>query len=368
MRVIVSGGGTGGHIYPALAIISEIKNRVPDAEILYVGTEKGLESKIVPASGLAFKTIDVSGIDRSSLLKAGKSVVKFPTSFFQARSILKEFQPDIIVGTGGYVSFPIVLAGTYFGVKTIIHEQNAIPGLANRQLSKRVNRVLLTFEEANRYLSAENTKVCGLPVRKEIMSVNRDQAFAKLGFDKSIFTLLAFGGSLGAMTINKAMLDFIDRSRKERMQIIWITGQASFEEMQEQIDRRPDFKTMQIKLMLMPYMYNMEEALAVADLAVCRAGASTVTELEQLGLPAILVPYPYAAENHQEKNARALVDKKAALMVIDEFLDGDTLYQKVQELIKNPEQLKEMGQNMLKQAKPNALKEIVDEIMTLLNT
>lgn len=368
MRVIVSGGGTGGHIYPALAIISEIKNRVPDVDILYVGTEKGLENKIVPASGLAFKTIDISGIDRTSMLKAGKSVVKFPTSFFQARSILKEFKPDIIIGTGGYVSFPIVLAGTYFGIKTIIHEQNAIPGLANRQLAKRVDRVLLTFEEANRYLTVKNVKVCGLPVRKEIMSVNREQAYAKLGFDKGIFTLLAFGGSLGAMTINKAMLDFIDRSRKEQMQIIWITGQASYDEIQEQIAKRPDLKSMNSKLKLIPYMYNIEEALAAADLAVCRAGASTVSELEQLGLPAILIPYPYAAENHQEKNAKALVDKKAAVMVIDEFLDGDTLYQKVKELKKNPEQLKQMGQNMLKEAKPNALKEIVDEIMTLLDT
>jgi len=149
------------------------------------------------------------------------------------------------------------------------------------------------------------------------------------------------------------------------MQIIWITGQSAYEEIQEKLASRLDLNKHRSKIIILPYMYNIEEALAVADLAVCRAGASTVCELEQLGLPAILVPYPYAAENHQEKNANALVDKKAALMVIDEFLDGDTLYQKVQDLIKHPEQLQQMGQNMLKEAKPNALKEIVDEILKL---
>lgn len=365
MKIILSGGGTGGHIYPALAIASELKQRVPELELLYVGTKKGLESKIVPAQGLAFETLDVSGIDRSSMLKAGKSIVKFPGSFFQARSIIKDFQPDIIVGTGGYVSFPIVLAGTYFGVKTVIHEQNAIPGLANRQLAKRVDRVLLTFAEANHYLDIQNAKVCGMPVRKEIMQVDPEQAYKKLNLDKQRFTLLAFGGSLGAMTINKAMLDFIDRSRNEAIQIIWITGQSAYEEMQEKLAARLDLKKLRCRLNLLPYMYNIEEALAVASLAVCRAGASTICELEYLGLPAILVPYPYAAENHQEKNAKALADKKAALMVIDEFLDGDTLYQKVQELKKLPEALKQMGENMKKEAKPNALKEIVDEILQL---
>lgn len=368
MRVILSGGGTGGHIYPALAIASELKQRVADVEILYVGTAKGMESKIVPASGITFKTIDISGIDRSSMLKASKSMIKFPASFFQARTIIKEFQPDVIVGTGGYVSFPIVLAGTFFGVKTIIHEQNAIPGLANRNLAKRVDRVLLTFEEASQNLPAQKTRVTGLPVRQEIMSVDRGQARKNLGLDEKTFTLLAFGGSLGAMSINRAMLDYIDRSRDETLQIIWITGQSSYQSMQDELDRRFDRNKMRCHLSMLPYMYNMQEALAAADLAVCRAGAGTVCELQALGLPAILVPYPFATDNHQEKNARALVDKNAACMVIDEFLDGYTLYQKVQELRNKPQQLKQMGQNMQKEAKPHALKDIVDEIIGLVNS
>ncbi|HZK87399.1 MAG TPA: undecaprenyldiphospho-muramoylpentapeptide beta-N-acetylglucosaminyltransferase [Syntrophomonas sp.] len=365
MKIILSGGGTGGHIYPALAIASELKERVPAVQLLYVGTPKGMESKIVPDTGLAYTSLDVTGIDRTSMLKASKSVVKFPTSFFQARNIIKDFHPDIIVGTGGYVSFPIVLAGTVMGIKTIIHEQNAFPGLANRNLAKRVDRILLTFPEAQQYIASKNTRVTGLPVRKEMMHTDKKQARNDLGLDENLFTIVAFGGSLGAKTINQAMLDFVDRSRNEALQIIWITGQAAYEETQEELASKIDLKTIRPRLSLLPYMNNMEQALGAADLAVCRAGASTVSELEVIGLPAILVPYPFAADNHQEKNARALVNKKAAYLVIDEFFDGDTLYKKVQEFQKQPEKLQIMGQNMLKEAKPNALKEIVDEILKL---
>lgn len=365
MKIIISGGGTGGHIYPALAIAGEVKERLPEVQLLYVGTPAGMESRIVPAAGLAYASLDVSGIDRTSMIKASKSIIKFPNSFFQARNIIKEFDPDIIVGTGGYVSFPIVLAGTFMGVKTIIHEQNAYPGLANRNLAKRVDRVLLTFPEARQYLESTNIKVTGLPVRKEMMHTDREKARQFLGMDPGMFTILAFGGSLGAKTINKAMLDFIDRSRTQALQIIWITGEAAFEQLQDELMQRFDLKTLRPQIKLFPYLNQMEQAMAAADLAVCRAGASTVSELEVVGLPAILVPFPFAADNHQEKNARALVAKNAALLVIDEFLDGAEMVKKVQELIENPEKLKLMGQNMRKEAKPDALKEITDEILKL---
>ena len=365
MKIILSGGGTGGHIYPALAIAGELKERLPEAQLLYVGTPAGMESRIVPAAGLAYASIDISGIDRTSMLKASKSIVKFPNSFFQARNIIKDFNPDIIVGTGGYVSFPIVLAGTFMGIKTIIHEQNAYPGLANRNLAKRVDRILLTFPEARQYIESENIKVTGLPVRKQMMHTDRKQARQQLGLDANLFTILAFGGSLGAKTINNAMFDFIDRSRSQSLQIIWITGEAAYEQIQEELAGRFDLKTIRPRIKLFPYLNNMEQAMGAADLAVCRAGASTVSELEVIGLPAILVPFPFAADNHQEKNARALVDKNAAYLVIDEFFDGAELYKKVQELLKDPEKLKIMGQNMLKEAKPDALNEIVNEILKL---
>ncbi|MEN6350663.1 MAG: undecaprenyldiphospho-muramoylpentapeptide beta-N-acetylglucosaminyltransferase [Syntrophomonas sp.] len=363
MKVIISGGGTGGHIYPALAIARGFKERVPAAEILYVGSEQGMERNIVPREGFNFKAVSITGIDRSSMMKASQTLVKFPRSFFQAWDIIKSFEPDIIVGTGGYASFPILLAGTFFPCKTVIHEQNAIPGLANRHLARRVDLTLLTFEEAASYLQAKSIKVTGLPVRREILAVDRDEAKRKLQLEKDKFTLLAFGGSRGAMSINRAMLEVIERYKNENMQIIWISGESGYKEIQEEIQKRLTLKSMKCRLELFPYMFNIEEALAAADLAVCRAGASTISELAVLGLPAILIPFPYAAENHQEKNARALQAKNAARLVIDEFLDGDTLYKNIEQLRQDKAQLEEMSANISKEARPNALKDIIDIIL-----
>lgn len=362
MRIILSGGGTGGHIYPALAIAREIITRVPSAEILYVGSKEGMENTIVPREGLDFKSVDISGIDRSSMLKASKSLVKFPRSFFQAWDIIKEFKPDVVVGTGGYVSFPVVLAATFFACKTIIHEQNAIPGLANRNLAKRVDCTLLTFEEAKAQLDAKRVVLTGLPVRKEILEINREQARRNLGLQEEYFTLIAFGGSRGARSINKAIFEFLDIAKIEDMQLIWISGNLDYEDIKQELNER-ELSGWKPRLKIMPFMYNIEEALAVSDLAVCRAGASTLSELAVLGLPAILVPYPYAADNHQEKNARALMGKNAVDMVIDEFLDGDTLNKKIQKLREEHGKLREMSHNIKKEARPNALNDIVDIIL-----
>lgn len=363
MRIIISGGGTGGHIYPALAIVQEIRNRLPESVILYVGTQKGMESTIVPRAGFDFKTIDIGGINRSSLLKASSSLGKLPRSFFQAWQVVRDFEPDIVIGTGGYVSFPVVMAATFYRCKTYIHEQNALPGLANRSLARRVDCVMLTFPEARKYLKGKLITVTGLPVRKDIMDVDAGQAREELGLAEEKFTLLVFGGSRGARTINRAMLDAMERFYKEDIQIIWLTGDASYQEIKHNLADRVNLDSMQCNLTLLPYMDNINLALAAANLAVCRAGASTLCELAVVGLPAVLVPYPYAAENHQEMNARALVSKNAANMVIDEFLDGDTLYQKVNELRLDQARLKEMSANMSQEARPDALKDIVDIIL-----
>jgi UDP-N-acetylglucosamine--N-acetylmuramyl-(pentapeptide) pyrophosphoryl-undecaprenol N-acetylglucosamine transferase len=362
MKIILSGGGTGGHIYPALAIAGEIRQRVPSADILYVGSREGMENHIVPLEGLNYKSVDISGIDRSSMLKASKSLVKFPRSFFQAWDIIKEFKPDVVVGTGGYVSFPVVLAATFFACKTVIHEQNAVMGLANRKLARRADYTLLTFEEAGAQLDAKRTVLTGLPVRKEILEVNPEQARRNLGIREDCFTLVAFGGSRGARSINRAVLEFLTLARKEDMQLIWITGNLDYNDINKEVQEL-DLSGWETGLQITPFMYNIEEALAIADLAVCRAGASTLSELADLGLPAILIPYPYAAENHQEKNARALLEKNAVDMVIDEFLDGDTLYKKIQKLRGDESRLSDMSRNIKKEARPNALNDIVDIIL-----
>ncbi len=362
MRIIISGGGTGGHIYPALAVAQEIIRRVPQADILYIGTTAGLENKIVPAAGIAFKTIEVTGIDRNSMLKASKSLLSFPRSFFQAWDIIKNFNPDVVLGTGGYVSFPVLLAGTFSPCKTYIHEQNALPGLANRNLARRVDCVMLTFAEAATQMETRRVVITGLPVRQDILEVNREQAWKNMKLKPGIFTMLVFGGSRGAVSINRAMLASLARFQEQEMQIIWITGHNNYNQIENEFENWNQ-RTLKCRLDVYPYLNNMQDALAVSDLAVCRAGAATISELAVMGTPAILIPYPYAAENHQEKNARALVNKNAAEMIIDEFLDGDTLYKKVMELKQDVKRRAEIGRNIRNEARPNALKDIVDIIL-----
>jgi UDP-N-acetylglucosamine--N-acetylmuramyl-(pentapeptide) pyrophosphoryl-undecaprenol N-acetylglucosamine transferase len=322
-----------------------------------------MESVIVPQRGFEYAAVDIAGIDRSSMLKASQSLIKFPKSFFQGWDIIKSFKPDVVVGTGGYASFPVVLASTFFSCRSYIHEQNAQPGLANRQLASRVDCVMLTFEEAAQYLQARRIAITGLPVRPAITAVDRRQAYKKWDFSPGIFTLVAFGGSQGALSINRAMLGFLDRMRTEPIQVIWLTGPKHYETLKEQVNSL-QIRQGEIKLVLMPYLDHIEDALAVADLAVCRAGAGTLSELAILGLPAILVPYPYASDNHQEKNARALLEKNAVEMIIDEFLDGDTLYNKIISLRQEPQLLSAMAANMKKEAKPNALNDILDIILS----
>ncbi|HEX3012322.1 MAG TPA: UDP-N-acetylglucosamine--N-acetylmuramyl-(pentapeptide) pyrophosphoryl-undecaprenol N-acetylglucosamine transferase, partial [Syntrophomonadaceae bacterium] len=290
---------------------------------------------------------------------------KIPVSFWQAKDIIKDFGPEIIVGTGGYVSYPMVLAGTFFGPQTVIHEQNAYPGLANRKLAKRVTCVMLTFSEAAALMDSSNIKITGLPVRKEIMEVDIQKARASLGFSADVFTLVAFGGSRGAASINRAMLEVVNRYQKKEIQIIWITGEANYADIKTEVNNSINVNPAVCKLHLLPYMYNIQEALGISDLAVCRAGASTLSELEVLGLPAILVPYPYATDNHQEKNARALLGKNAVEMVIDEFLDGDTLFKMIEAIRNDSARLAEMKKNMRGEARPNALEDIIEIILNL---
>lgn len=363
MKMIISGGGTGGHIYPALAIAEGVRERLPDTKILYVGSRLGMESTIVPERGYDYASVDISGIDRSSMLKASKSLVKFPKSFFQGWDIIRGFKPDVVVGTGGYASFPVVLASTFFSCRSFIHEQNAQPGLANRNLAGRVDCVMLTFEEAAPFVDAKRIEITGLPVRKAINAVNKDEAWRKWGFSPGIFTLVAFGGSQGAASINKAMLGYLERDRSQPSQVIWMTGHNQYPELMEQLSSL-ELEKSKVKLVVKPYLEHIEDALAVADLAVCRAGASTLSELAVLGLAAILVPYPYASDNHQEKNAQALLEKKAVELIIDEFLDGDTLYGKIKTLRHQPEILRSMGANMKKEAKPRALEDILNIILS----
>jgi UDP-N-acetylglucosamine--N-acetylmuramyl-(pentapeptide) pyrophosphoryl-undecaprenol N-acetylglucosamine transferase len=357
----MAGGGTGGHIYPALAIARGIMQRWPDSEILFVGTAEGMESRIVPESGFAIKSISAAGLDRSSLLKALGSALKVPIGFWQARGIISEFKPDVVIGTGGYVSYPVVLAGSILRVKTVIHEQNAYPGLANRALAQRADYVLLTFPEAADHLPKAPTRVTGLPVRPEFSRITREQAQTFFDLKRDRFTLVVFGGSRGAASINKAIMGIISKYRSSQVQIVWVTGEQHY----DKIIKKLTAEGSPAHVKVYPYLYNMEFALAIADLAVCRAGAATISELAVCGVPAIFVPYPYAAENHQEKNARSLEKKGAAVTIIDEFLDEQILFQKIEELRGNKFKLLKMSQLMKAEGRPRALEEILNVVEKL---
>lgn len=364
MRVLVTGGGTGGHIYPALAIARGIKENNPEAEILFVGTAKGMEADIVPREGFPFRTVTVEGLTRRISVKALTTLLKTCKGCFEAFRIIRGFKPSVVVGTGGYVCGPVVLIAGLLGVPTLIHEQNAYPGITNKLLARIVKKVAVTFPESRKYFPVKaDVVLTGLPVRPEIQTAEREGAICALGLDRDKFTVLTVGGSRGARSINKAMIEVIAQAadRKE-IQIIHMTGQLGFDETVSELKAAGIDMVNCGNITVKPYLYNMDEAMAAADLVICRAGATTIAEITVRGLPAILVPYPYASDNHQEYNARALVENRAALMILDRDLDGRKLWDTVRELYQNPHRLASMGQASREMGKPDALRHLLDII------
>ncbi len=369
MRAIITGGGTGGHIYPALAIAKGLKERYPGIEILYVGTNRGLESDIVPKEGYAFEKINVAGFERRLSLKNFKVLWQAGGGLVKAMNIVRRFKPDVAVGTGGYVTGPVMMACALFKVPTLIHEQNALPGVTNRILSRMVSRVAVTFEDSVKHFpKGARIKVTGLPVRPEIFQVAKEEAYSRLGIAPNKPVLLVFGGSRGARKINNAMVKVVEELQNdEGIQIIHATGQAGHKEYLNMLQARGISLVNIGNITTVPYLYNMQDALNVADLVVCRAGAATLAELTALGLPSILVPYPYAAENHQEHNARALAERGAAVMINDAELTGDVLLEHIKQLLSSPQALHRMAEESLKLGKPQALEDILELIDHLLN-
>jgi len=367
MRFIITGGGTGGHVYPALAIARGLGERYPGAEMLYIGTKKGLEADIVPRSGLSFRAIHLSGLRRSLtpknllvLWRAGKGTL-------EARRIIKKFKPAAVVGTGGYVCGPVVIAAGSLRVPTLIHEQNALPGITNRILSVFAGQVATTFEDSvERFPRKAKVKVTGLPVRPEILTADRDNAREKLGIPGHQKLVLSFGGSQGARSINMAMVGVIGRFKgSDSVRFIHVTGQAQYDAFLKEC-RRKNISLAENNVQIVPYMHNMPEALAAADLVICRAGAATLAEITVRGLPSILVPYPYAAGNHQEYNARALVEKGAAEMILDDEVNEKLLVNKINSMLQNKEKLKLMSEASLSVGRPRALQDIIDSIDELI--
>lgn len=370
MRFIVCGGGTGGHIYPALAVARGLKQKYTGCEVLYVGTAGGMEADIVPREGIPFVPICAAGLKRRLSLVNFWSCGRALWGVVQALKILRRFKPAAVVGTGGYASGPVVLAAAIWGIPSLIHEQNALPGITNRLLARFVDRVCVTFAGSRAYFGdKKKIKVTGLPVRPEILTAERGRGLSSLGIEPGKFVLLSFGGSRGARSINRAMARVVkDFAGDPGIFIVHATGKNGYEEFFSFL-RGEGIELGEIgNVKVVPYIYNMHDALAAADLVISRAGAATIAELTVLGVPAILVPYPYAAENHQEYNARALEREGAAQVILDRRLSGELLSKKIKKLVEDKIMLSKMAQSCRKLGKPRALNDILDCIEEIIST
>lgn len=372
MKVLFAGGGTAGHINPALAIAGYLREKEPDAQILYIGAKGGMEERLVPAAGFDFKSITISGFQRKlswkNIKKNVKNVVYVFTASKEARKIIKKFQPDICVGTGGYVAGPVIREAMKLKIPSIIHEQNAFPGVTNKMLSKRANKTMIAVADAKKYFDpASKCVLTGNPVRQTIIRVQRSAARKVLGLDERPL-ILSFGGSLGARKINEAVADLLVESAKtDRFQHIHGYGQWGgwlpdlIKEKELNLAKHPNID-------IREYIDDMPECLAAADLVICRAGAISLSELQAQGKASILIPSPNVAENHQYYNAMALVRHKAATILEEKDLTGESLCKKVEELFKRPETIATLGKNARKMAITNANERIYKIIKEVLAT
>lgn len=362
MNIVIAGGGTGGHLFPALAVAGELKKTLDDVKITFVGTVKGIEAKIVPREGYDIRFIRSEGLVGKSVYRTARSIFKMPLSFKDSYTILKEFRPDLVFGVGGYSSGPVLLCAKLMGIPTIIHEQNSLPGFANRVLGKFVDIIAVTYHESIDWFPKEKTYLTGNPVRAEILEGNRERGCRTFSLDKNLFTIFVFGGSAGATHINKAVgeaLVYLEPFR-DSIQFLHQTGERDCNTVADL------YRAREFKGTVVPFAYEMSDAYEVADLIISRAGATTLAELTAIGKAAILVPYPHAAGNHQEINARKLWDIGAAQMILDRDLNGKTLSDLIKQLIEDRDVINEMERTSKSLGSPDATRRVVELVEGLL--
>ena len=341
MKVIIAAGGTGGHIYPGIAVAKEILRRNQESKVLFVGTSRGLETKIVPANGFELSLINSAGLKNVGFVGKLKGLFILPKSFLEARRIIKSFQPDVVVGAGGYVSGPVLLMASLMRFPTLVMDSNALPGFTNRRLAPFVTKAALTFEEALPYFG-EKGIVTGNPVRKEFFEIAPKPRDEKTN-------LLIFGGSQGARAINNAMADALEFLPRERLNVTHQTGEGDFENIRE-LYNRAGWGDSDVR----PYISNMVDEFAKTDLIICRAGATSCAEIAAAGKAAIMIPLPTAADDHQRKNAEALQSAGAARMILQRDLSAENLAQKIMNLINSPEEISAMETAAKKLARADA--------------
>ncbi|MBR3134260.1 MAG: undecaprenyldiphospho-muramoylpentapeptide beta-N-acetylglucosaminyltransferase [Clostridia bacterium] len=392
MKVIIAAAGTGGHINPGIAIANKIKEEEPDSRIIFIGTKRGIENDLVNRAGYMLKTVDSYGFSRKLTVENMKNALKTIGSIGQAKKIIKKFNPDLIIGTGGYICISVCTAAKSLNIPYIIHESNVLPGKATKFLSKDAEKILLGFKEAeDRLPSGVNVAVTGTPIKGK--NLNYDKSTIELkkdeyGLDSKKPLVLVFGGSQGSKSINKAMKEIvINRFKHEeklkddsikfqvrsnpnfnKYQVIWASGPSQYDSIKtDLIEENLNIDNLK-GVKIMPYIYNMDEIMNVADLIVCRSGAMTVTELEEMGKPSILIPYPFAAENHQEYNARALEDEGAAKVILDKDLNSKLLNDTINNLISNEKNLRKMGNKSRELSISNVEDKIYTEIKETLES
>ena len=355
-RFLFAGGGTGGHLYPAIAVAEQIRILKPESKILFVGTKDKIEARVVPEKGFDFKTIWVSGFSRKFKLENILFPVKLLIAMIQSLIINIKFKPEVMIGSGAYVSGPVAIGASVMGAKIILLEQNSYPGITNRLLEKKAEQIHICFEETKKYFrNQEKLKVTGNPIRVELRPVERNEACKEFDLDANKKVVLVLGGSLGAGNVNKALEKNLNRIFEEDIQIIWQTGKNYYENYK---------KLNSDKVKVFPFIENMTAAYSAADLVIARAGATTIAEVATLGLPVVFIPSTVVAANHQYMNAKALEESNAAIILKDEEL-ADKLYMVVKNLINDKNKLEELKNNIKQFSKPNAAVEIAREAIKL---
>lgn len=365
MRIVLTGGGTGGHIYPAVAVGKHMLQNDPDTKLLYIGTAKGMESRVVPEQGIPFEAIEITGFRRKLSFENVKTIVRFLKGAQRSKALLREFKPDVVIGTGGYVCGPVVYAAAKLGIPTFIHEQNAIPGLTNQFLSRYADHVGVSFpESASQFPKAKETSFTGNPCATNVLRAVPGKGLQSLGLPASARLALVVGGSRGARALNEAIIEMAPAlDRLKDAHVVFVTGEIYYESTKERITKAAPEALK--KLTLVPYLHNMAEVLKDATLVVSRSGASSLAEITALGLPSVLIPSPNVTNNHQEANARSLVSAGAAEILLEKDLSGDALLRTMEELLGNPARMKAMSEATAKLAVPDSANRIAEALMRM---
>ncbi|KRL25859.1 acetylglucosaminyltransferase [Limosilactobacillus frumenti DSM 13145] len=364
MRLLVSGGGTGGHIYPALALIERLKQVEPDTKVLYVGTTRGLETKIVPDAGIKLITMHMQGFRRSLSLYNFETVYLFLKSVRHAKKIIRDFKPDVVLGTGGYVSGAVLYAAAKEHIPTVIHEQNSVVGITNKFLSRYVDQIAIAFEAARDQFPADKVTLVGNPRAQQVVSQTQsDFSWKEYGLKDDLPTLMIFGGSQGAPKINSTVVNAIPEFNKRPYQVIFATGQKRYGHVQQELSDVTIGKNVKV----VPYIKNMPAKMPKVAALVARAGATTIAEVTALGVPTILIPSPYVTANHQVKNAQSLVRKNAAVMITEDHLDAKALLLQADKIMENEDVRTSMAASSRKIGHPHAADDLIKILHRAIN-